>query len=165
MSDAVNGPDSSPGSTPDGARAQGVHCAGLAVALPYRWARGVIDSFELSGVPNAPPWLVGAANVEGRIVAVVDLATWAQPDAAPPRAGRQRLLLGGDGAEAFALRFDGLPALLRETPGTRAEVTTSLPSALQPYVQGQAQDDTGAAAWPLLDMQRLAHTWAAELAA
>jgi chemotaxis signal transduction protein len=153
----------------DGERAQGIRCDGLAVALPYAWARGVVDSFELSGVPNAPGWLAGAANVDGRILAVVDLARWARPDTdtQPPPASpaRQRLLVGGDGPQAFALRFQGLPALLRCGPATPAPTAdTDLPEALAPFVRGTAQADGQAAAWPVLDMPGLARAWAAELA-
>jgi chemotaxis signal transduction protein len=151
----------------DGERAQGISCDGLAVALPYSWARGVVDSFELSGVPNAPGWLAGAANVDGRILAVVDLARWARPDthAAPAAAARQRLLVGGDGAQAFALRFQGLPALLRCGPAAQQPADADLPDALAPYVRGTAQAEGQAAAWPVLDMPGLARAWAAELAA
>lgn len=147
-------------------RAQGIHCGGLAVALPYSWARGVVDEFELSGVPNAPRWLAGAANVEGRIVAVVDLAAWAEPLAqdmgvtqATP--ARSRLLLGGDGTEAFALRFQGLPALLH----CQAEdCEHSLPASLHAHLRGSARAQAGTQSWPLLDIQGLAQRWADELA-
>lgn len=149
----------------DGERAQGIQCDGLAVALPYSWARGVVDSFELSGVPNAPAWLAGAANVDGRIVAVIDLAAWAEPGSAAQAAAgaRPRLLMGGDGAQAFALRFQGLPALLRS--GGESAPAHGLPDALQPYVRGTAMAEGDPRSWPLLDMPGLARAWVAELAA
>ena len=153
----------------DTERAQGIHCAGLNVALPYSWARGVVDDFELSRVPLAPAWLAGAANLDGRIVAVVDLATWAQPEAAPaaPAAtaasARSRLLLGGEGAEAFALRFTGLPTLLRCGPMT-ADTAQTLPPALQALVNGAASADASSALWPVLDIVGLARLWAHALA-
>ena len=147
----------------DSQRAQGIHCAGLALALPYSWARSVVDDFAISAVPNAPAWLVGAANVEGRIVAVVDLHAWAEPAAPQQPPARQRLLLGGDGSDAFALRFEGLPALLHNVPPGQAALG-SLPAALQPFVRGAAQAHDNAPLWPVLDIQGLADTWAAELA-
>jgi chemotaxis signal transduction protein len=147
----------------EGERAQGIHCDGLPVALPYSWARGVVDSFELSGVPNAPAWLAGAANVDGRIVAVIDLAAWADPELAAkaPAAARARLLMGGDSAQAFALRFQGLPALLRT--GSAAAPAPGLPPTLAPYVLGTATSEGDPRPWPLLDMPGLARAWAAEL--
>lgn len=150
----------------DTERAQGIHCAGLSVALPYSWARGVVDDFELSRVPLAPAWLAGAANLDGRIVAVVDLATWAQPEAAPTAhaaSARSRLLLGGEGAEAFALRFTGLPTLLRCSPMT-ADTTKTLPPALQALVNGAASADASSGLWPVLDIVGLARLWAHALA-
>lgn len=146
----------------EGERAQGIRCGGLAVALPYRWARTVVETFSLSAVPLAPRWLAGAANVEGRIVAVIDLAAWAQPDATAPAPHKARLLLGGDGAEAFALRFEGLPTLLRATP--TATSTDGLPGPLHAYLSGSAQADNPGQPWPLLNIEALAQTWAQALA-
>lgn len=148
-------------------RAQGIVCGGLRVALPYSWARSVVDSFELSHVPGTPPWLAGAANVDGRIVAVVDLSAWSSSgDGSSHRAGGQtaRLLLGGGGADALALRFEGLPALLQITAGT-APGKAGLPDRLLPYIQGAAQAEHGPGEhWPVLDMPSLTRTWAQQLA-
>jgi chemotaxis signal transduction protein len=134
----------------------------LAVALPYRWARAVVDEYTLAAVPLAPAWLAGAANVEGRVVAVVDLLAWATPDAAPALTSKTRLLLGGDGTAAFALRFEGLPALLHPEPG-QAELAT-LPERLRPFVQGVARAEGAAGHWPLLNIEALAQAWGDELA-
>jgi len=49
--------------------AQGIQCGALSLAFPYAWARAIIEDFSLTPVPNAPAWLVGAANVEGEGVA------------------------------------------------------------------------------------------------
>jgi chemotaxis signal transduction protein len=145
-------------------RAQGIDCGGLKVALPYSWARSVVDHFELTQVPNAPAWLAGAANVEGRVVPVIDLAVWAEPDTPAALATRSRLLIGGDGAEAFGLRFMGLPALLRhDAQSLRAP---AVPAALQAFVQGAAASDSTDTEhrWPVLDIITLARQWANELA-
>jgi chemotaxis signal transduction protein len=157
-------------------RAQAIHCGGVHVAVPYSWARAVVEQFDLAPVPNAPPWLAGAANVEGRCVAVIDLSSWLTPETpwattAQAVQQRSRLLLGGDGDEAFALRFQGLPGMLRvdglapceaqaEIPGLTADIRSKLGA----YVQGVAEDHTSQARLPLLDLPALAQTWAHELA-
>jgi CheW-like domain len=139
----------------EGEQAQAIHCGGLQVAVPYRWSRMVVDEFELSPIPNAPAWLVGAANVEGQCVAVIDLGTWAQPEVDEPSLERSRLLLGGNGDESFALRFQGLPLMVRERPGNPADV----PAPLREFVRGSA----GATALPVIDPYALARIWADEL--
>jgi CheW-like domain len=139
-------------------RAQGVVSGGVPVALPFTWARQVVDDFAISPIPLAPLWLAGAANIEGRIVAVVDLGTWAQGQAQPERPGvQQRLLLGGDADSEFALRFQGLPTLLQAQHGAPAPLDR-LPQRLHAYAHGQAGGN-----WPLLDMGALASAWAQEL--
>jgi chemotaxis signal transduction protein len=148
-------------------RAQGIVCGGLRVALPYSWARSVVDTFELSHVPGAPPWLAGAANVDGRIVAVVDLSAWSSGGdghSLRPHGQAARLLLGGDGADTLALRFEGLPALLQITAGATPG-QAGLPDRLLPYIQGAAQAEHGPSEhWPVLDMPSLTRTWAQQLA-
>ena len=139
-------------------RAQGVDCWGLKVAVPYSWARAVVEDFELSQVPNAPLWMVGAANVDGRIVAVVDLSAWVWPGQPEADLRDHRLLLGGDGADSLALSFGGLPSLLVTSP----EPVLTEP-ALQGHVCGHARGDGLQARWPLLDMAGLTRAWLAEL--
>jgi chemotaxis signal transduction protein len=145
-------------------RAQAIDCGGISVAVPFSWARSVVEDYELSEVPNAPAWLAGAANVEGRIVAVVDLATWAAPEDTPPAALTSRLLLGGEGDAMFALRFNGLPAMVRCAP-RRAAATDEfeVPAALQPFIAGRATHDTSARCWPVVDMAALTQAWSADM--
>ncbi len=156
------------------ARAQRIRCGPLVVAVPYAWARGVVEDATLVSVPNAPPWLAGVANVEGRIVAVVDLQAWVDPGAPMP-AGSSRLLLGGDGDERLALRFQGLPQMMRldaDATGEPARVPASAAAAapdpvlgpsLAAFVTGIAGQ--GADAAPLIDLPALTRHWVAELAA
>lgn len=165
-------------------RAQAIRCNGLAVAVPYRHARSVIEDEAMSPVPNAPPWLAGAANIEGHIVPVVDLHAWVDP-ARPRPAGRSRLLLCGDGDERLALRFEGLPQMVQLQPRGAAEgAAPAVPAPLQPYHRawaaasapeaaalsggGGANSASGAAAplwWPVIDVAALTRTWAHQVAA
>jgi chemotaxis signal transduction protein len=143
-------------------RAQAIDCGGVLIAVPYAWARTLVEDATLVSVPNAPGWLAGAANVEGQIVAVVDLARWADPEALAP-AGRTRLLLGGEGDERLALRFAGLPQMVWVDAESMAGDAPACPPALQPFVRGSAGD--AAQRWPLIDLASLARHWALELAA
>ena len=122
-------------------RVQAIRCGPYWLGFVYGWARAVVEDAPITPVPNAPDWLLGAANVAGHIVPVVDLASWAgaAPNATPnatPNTGGARLLLGGQGADQLALRFDGLPQpLLWQSsawPGEAAHVHAppDLPEAL-----------------------------------
>lgn len=99
--------------------AQGILCGTWALALPFDWARQIVDEFELSPVPKAPPWLLGATNVDGNILPVVDLSAYlGLATAGMPQ--KQRLLIGGtmdassadSTGDAIALAFEGLPQQL-----------------------------------------------------
>jgi hypothetical protein len=97
--------------------AQGIACGKLNLAFTFNWARQIVDSFELVSIPRAPGWILGAVNVNGSIVPVVDLANYFFDSAQPAQAERgQRLLVGGIQAEdaeaALAVVFSLTPAQL-----------------------------------------------------
>ena len=38
-------------------RAQAIACGGVTVAVPFAWARAVVEDFDVSPALNAPAWL------------------------------------------------------------------------------------------------------------
>jgi chemotaxis signal transduction protein len=120
------------------APAQGVQCGALNLAFPYTWARAIIEDFSLTPVPNAPVWLMGAANVEGEIVPVFDLASWVDADAQVPTEpvnGRGRLLVGGHEGDRAAIFFSGPARMVRYAPdGRHAIDEAQVPERLRPAV-------------------------------
>lgn len=105
--------------------AQGIECGALRLAFTHDWARAIVEDFSLTPVPNAPAWLIGACNVEGEIVPVFDLESWAggaspQPSPDTPAGHspekKARLLLGGRGADRAAIVFSGEARMVRHVP-------------------------------------------------
>lgn len=144
-------------------RAQALQCGAIRVAIPFSWARNVVESFDVSPAPNAPAWLMGAVNVDGHILPVLDLSAWVD-DSAPQAIERSsRLLVGGEGESQFALLFQGLPSLARYTPGP---CDVQVPQALQPLVLAQTWSGAPGAAksCPVIDIRTLGELWVAELA-
>ena len=95
---------------------QGIQCGELALALPYGWARMVVDEFTVTAVPRAPFWLVGASSINGTVTPVVDLQRFALGESAMPQQSarrKPRLLIGGDADtesnKTLGILFDGLP--------------------------------------------------------
>lgn len=149
-------------------RAQALTCGTQVIGVPFCWARQVIEAFELTRVPNAPPWLAGAVNADGVILPVIDLATWLDPTQVLPAGTRLRLLAGGDGENGFALLFDGLPMPARvaaQAPQSEPE-PIACPERLRPFLQGVVKPATSAvspAVWPLVDVDALANHLMTEL--
>jgi len=148
------------------APAQGIQCGALSLAFPYAWARAIIEDFSLTPVPNAPAWLVGAANVEGEIVPVFDLASWAAADM-PERAsaetgpGRARLLVGGHEGDRAAIFFSGVARMVRYAPDAQPVVAgTPMPERLRAVVLSASE--TTPPHW-VVDARRLFDTLAHEL--
>ncbi len=119
-------------------RALAVQCGALRVALPHGWARAAVDCPDLTPVPQAPVWLAGAANVDGAITPVVDLAAWCgQGDMTSVARRDLKLLLGGQGSDTLALLFSGLPRLVR----VRAADVSALAPRLAAVAMGGVLDE------------------------
>jgi chemotaxis signal transduction protein len=104
--------------------AQGIQCGSLNVAFSFAWARSIVEDFSLTPIPNAPAWLLGAANIEGEIVPVFDLVLWVGAGASglpsnAPGAGRTRLLVGGHGDKRAAIIFSGSARMVRYAAGSQ----------------------------------------------
>ena len=106
-----------------------------------------MDHFELSAIPKAPSWLIGAVNIEGKVLPVVDLALYFSPEQASLSTPKQqRLLVGGldkeNSEDGVALVFGSLPIQLTYEP----EALTyggALPPKLREVCDSVAMDTTG----------------------
>ena len=125
--------------------AQGVHCGDFSLAFGFDWARQIVDQIELVPLPRAPSWVLGAVNVNGLIVPVVDLSNYFSEAKVPAQLLRgQRLLVGGiqdeDAESAIAVVFSQTPAQLDYVTGPWLDVD-ALPARLQEVCSGAAQGD------------------------
>lgn len=130
--------------------AQGILCGSWALAFPFDWARQIVDKFELSPVPKAPGWLLGAANVEGNILPVIDLNAFLG-NSMPTSTRQQRLLIGGlshaqnsadTTGDAIAIAFEGLPQQLGYEP-RELTYASALPPRLRELCIGVGNNAAG----------------------
>lgn len=137
--------------------AQGIICGPWALAFSFDWARQLVERFELSAIPKAPGWLAGAANVDGNIIPVIDLAQYFSPEIATlTTASTQRLLVGGVGGaagghadastadteDAIGILFGSLPQQLRYEPQSLT-YASALPMKLREVCDAVAADASG----------------------
>ncbi len=125
--------------------AQGVQCGEFLLAFHFQWARQIIEQFELVPIPRAPSWMLGAVNVNGLIVPVVDLASYFSQSVVPAQLQRgQRLLVGGiqaeDADQALAVVFSDTPSQLEYQPQPIARAH-ELPARLREVCFATATDD------------------------
>jgi chemotaxis signal transduction protein len=134
---------------------QAITCGGWSLALNLTWTNIIIDTFELVNIPRSPNWLIGAVNVDGNIIPVVDLSVYFVPNAPPMQIDRHhRLLVGGrrdasiestvgSGSDSvFAILFAGLPMQIEYTREMMDE-TIVIPERLRELCLGTAKDSTG----------------------
>jgi chemotaxis signal transduction protein len=130
---------------------QAITCGGWSIALNIFWTNTIVDDFELVKIPRAPSWLIGAANIDGGIIPVVDFSIYFVPNAVPMAIDRHhRILVGGkrDGTaeglttndSVFAILFKGLPTQIQYT---REAIDASLviPERLRELSLGLARND------------------------
>jgi chemotaxis signal transduction protein len=149
--------------------AQGIIVGAWALAFPFDWARQIVDDFELSPIPKAPPWLLGATNVDGNILPVVDLSVYLGVST-PSTANKPRLLIGGkmdhtsadSTGDAIAIAFEGLPQQLGYEP-RELTYAGALPPRLRELCIGVGSNATGHE-FLEIDDQRLLSALSEELA-
>lgn len=146
--------------------AQGVQCGKYALAFSFDWARQIVDEFELVPVPRAPGWVLGAVNINGLIVPVIDVDCYFSDSKAPSQLQRgQRLLLGGVQAEdadsALAIVFSQIPAQL-EYNAQPLTNPAALPQRLQEVCKGMVSAEHGKS-FIEIDTEKLMDALAAEL--
>ena len=146
--------------------AQGVQCGKYSLAFSFDWARQIVDEFEMVPVPRAPGWVLGAVNINGLIVPVIDVDCYFSASDAPSQLQRgQRLLLGGvlaeDAENALAIVFSQRPAQL-EYQAQQITDTAALPQRLLEVCKGIASAEHGKP-FIEIDPQKLMAALAAEL--
>ena len=127
--------------------AQGIVCGDLNLAFTFDWARQIVDTYELVSLPRAPGWVLGAVNINGTIVPVVDLANYFYGHSQPAQPERgQRLLVGGIQAEdsdaALAVVFSQTPVQLEFLTQPNNSADGIAPRLLE-VCRGTASDDRG----------------------
>ncbi|MGL5003309.1 MAG: chemotaxis protein CheW [Casimicrobium sp.] len=149
---------------------QAVRCGSLAVAFPYGWATAIVDRFELTPIPKAPAWLIGATNIDGRILPVVDLSRYGVRGQRAQRATdlastnqHHRLLIGGltadSGERRMGIYFDGLPQQISQPKQVLESVSSVSNAAMTQGTIVSAQGERFA----IVNIDRLFEQLAAEL--
>jgi CheW-like domain len=129
---------------------QAITCGGWSLALNMQWSNTIVDTFELVKIPRAPRWLVGAVNIDGSIIPVVDLSVYFVPNATPMAIDkRHRILVGGkreEGADGttsndgvFAILFQGLPMQIQYTRDV-LDASLVIPERLRELSLGMAKN-------------------------
>lgn len=146
--------------------AQGIACGNWSLAFTFTWARQIVEGFEVVALPRAPGWILGAVNINGAIIPIVDLGNYFSESIEPAQAERgQRLLVGGIQAEdaeaALAVVFSQTPVQLEylTEPIKHHEL---LPSRLMDVCRGIAKDDSGKE-YLEIDVERLMGALSIEL--
>lgn len=130
---------------------QAISCGGWSLAVNMQWANVIVDTFELVKIPRAPNWLIGAANIDGNIIPVVDFSVYFVPNAAPMVIDRHhRILVGGkreenaEGTAAndsiFAILFKGLPSQIQYTREAM-DASHVIPERLRELSLGMAKNN------------------------
>ncbi len=124
-------------------------------ALPVTQIIRIIDMVALTPLPGVDPAVVGAINVQGHVVPVVDLRRqFRQPDMFWKR--HTPILLAAHATQTIGLIVDSVTDVLDLRPDQMLRTTEVLPADWPetPLIQGVVRTNAGDL-WLLLDLQHL----------
>jgi chemotaxis signal transduction protein len=133
--------------------------AGERYAIELRWVREIVTLGPVTPVPGAPSHVIGAVNIGGSIMPVLDLSMVHVANAAPNAAGRRAASRAGD--SAVLVDIDGVTAAIQMTKVD--EVSSAIESVEMPpeqmpsevgAVRGAVTDSRGRSV-PLIDPHEL----------
>jgi purine-binding chemotaxis protein CheW len=138
-----------------GARYLSFDLAGATFALPLAHVREVDSLPRIAPVPNLPPWVLGAANLRGEIISVVDLVAFLGLGTSQPLRGA-RLLACRDGAMDAGLVVERVRDI-RELPDAAIRPPAgSLPGRAGRFLAGVHAGDGRLTL--ILDVPRMLHS-------
>lgn len=116
--------------------------------------KGIIEIFKaksLTRVPASVPWLLGVANLRGRLVPVTDIEYWLT--GVKPLVTRPRILVIEEASHCFGFYFAEVVGLQRLLSAEIQSEKSAVPSFLEPFVHQflHYQDKSV----PLIDFSRI----------
>jgi twitching motility protein PilI len=111
---------------------QGFSVGSLKLMIRHADGSELTELPKVYRLPNAPHWLIGMANLHGRLVPVFDLARYFNIELQDQ--GKPMLLVLGHGDVAAGIVIDGLPLRLRFEADQFVDVG-AIPQSLAPVVQ------------------------------
>lgn len=130
----------------------GFRLAGQALVSPMHQVTEILTPPHYTRLPGVKSWVLGVANVRGRLVPLVDLGAFL---GLPTRgAGRsQRVLIVEQGDLLVGLLVDQVLGMQHYRTQAHQESSDTLPKALRPLVDGGYQNNNEL--WHLFSMERL----------
>ncbi|MDO5674999.1 MAG: chemotaxis protein CheW [bacterium] len=111
---------------------QGFRLGEIGIMIHFDEASELTEIPTLHHLPNTPRWLLGIANLHGRLIPVFDLLSYLGLERAQET--KQMLLVLGHDADAAALVIDGLPQRLRWHNEEQSDADLA-PKLLEPHVR------------------------------
>lgn len=110
--------------------------AGQRFVAPMGEVGEILHLPRVTQVPGVKNWMVGIANVRGRLLPVVDLARFfGLPEA---RSNRDKRVLVVERGEAFSgLIVDAVQGMQYFPVDSHVQQAPQVPSAMQPFIKGQ----------------------------
>lgn len=111
--------------------------AGQRFVAPMGEVSEILHLPRVTQVPGVKNWMIGVANVRGRLLPVMDLARFfGLPEAS--RASRDKRVLVVEHGEVFSgLIVDGVQGMQYFPVDSHVRQAPQVPSAMQPFVEGQ----------------------------
>lgn len=130
----------------------GFRISGYAVVSPMSHVTELLTPPNVTYLPGVKSWVLGVANVRGRLVPVIDLCGFLGLTRQGPRQS-QRVLLVEQGDILVGLLVEQVQGMQHFSVNDRTENTNTVPDALAEYVDGAYRKNKES--WLMFSMERL----------
>jgi len=108
--------------------------SGLNILIPNDVSSEVIEQSSIHQIPLAPDWLLGACNVRGDIVPVIDLSQIIGNKKTEISSKYSRILILGSAGNFVGMLVDELPKPVQFKKNQQISEFSKIPDVLKPYI-------------------------------
>ncbi|MFC3851450.1 chemotaxis protein CheW [Salinispirillum marinum] len=126
--------------------------AGCALVTPMNQVSEILTPPPFTRLPGVKSWVLGVANVRGRLVPLIDLCDYLGIESAATRQNRRVLMVEMNDL-LFGLRVDQVIGMQHFNVDNQQELTVDLPPEFDAYTEGAYQWNKEI--WNLFSMEKL----------
>ena len=127
--------------------------AGFSLVAAMNDVSEIISVPALTKLPGVKPWVLGVANVRGRLIPVMDLANFSQHDASQKKLSDQRLLIVEEQDVLNGLVVDVVEGIQHFSTDDFVQDQEQAPAIFAPFVAGSYSKDQQL--WTVINVRQL----------
>ncbi len=110
--------------------------AGYHLLISIHMSSELLEENQVYSLPLVPVWLLGACNLRGDVVPIVDFGQILNGEKTDVSLKKYNTLVLGDGENSIGVLLDSLPAVIQFKKEESSKTYPKLPDLIKPFVTG-----------------------------